>query len=111
MHYPILVLLFIILIIPSKDALSQDKPQSTHKMKKRTKELKKKKKEQEKETVDVSEELREQHRKNQSKATKKRMKRNKKRAKRINQNKRELFLGRWWRKTTLWFKTIFRKKN
>ena len=61
--------------------------------------------------MDVSEELRERHRKNQNKATKKRMKNNKKKAKRINQNKRELFLNRWWRKTSVWLKIVFQKKK
>jgi len=110
MHFKYLLL--IILIVGSfQKALSQDKPQTSKKMKKRTKELKKKKQKKEAETVDVSEELREQHQKNQSKGVKKRMKKNKKRAKRINQNKREFFASRWWRKTTVWFKTIFRKKK
>lgn len=110
MHFRYIFLIFLILG-SFKPVFSQDKPQTSRKMKKRTKELKKKKQKKDEETVDVSEELREQHRKNQNKAVKKRMKKNQKRAKRINQNKREFFLSRWWRKSGVWFKTIFRKKK
>lgn len=111
MHFHILLLICLLLFSPSIKSYSQDKPQTTRKMKKRIKDLKKKKKQQDEETVDVSEKLRERHRENQNKATKKRMKKNKKKAKRINQNKRELFLNRWWRKISVSIKTVFRKKS
>lgn len=110
--YRIILLIGLLIGVANVQELqAQSKPQTTRKMKKRTKELQKKKKEQNKEEVDVSEQLRIQHEKNQSKAVRKRMKRNKKRAKRINNNKGEFFLGKWWRKSSIWIKSVFRKKK
>ena len=77
---------------------AQNKPPKQQSLKKRMKDLEKKEKEKDKEDEDVAEYLREKHLENQTKKVRKRMKKSRKKAKRNNNNRKEFFLIRWFRK-------------
>ena len=103
----IFIMVSLIFSISTQNSFAQQSIDSKRKLKNKSKKIENKREQDRSAELDISEDLRKLHISNQNKKVRKRMKKNKKRAKRHNDNKKTLFLIRWFKVTKLKIRSFF----